>query len=657
MPWWYKRRYPWRRRRWRWRRRPRRTFRRGFYRRYRVRSKTKRKLAKLTLKQWQPEKIQKLRIKGLYPLFLTNHQRVTNNMIQYLDSIAPQYYPGGGGFSIIKFTLQCLYEQFIKSTNWWTNTNCNLPLIRYNGCTIKLYATEKYDYIVHIDRCYPLYATDLMYMGCQPSILMLTKKAIFVPCRQSNPRRKQYKKVFIRPPTQMSNKWMFQQDFANTTLFVLRASVCSFDRYYTSSNASSTTAGFTSLNCNSFTYHNWNQPPTTGYRPNSTQYLYSVKWAETDTIDKVLQKHYEDLIYLGGTGPYTLGTSAKDSGSKDTYMSKKQFWGNIFHPKYLTGSIPVLVTTKSPTEIQQKITSASTTNIQENFTVKPTANITQCRYNPFADKGVGNLVFLTKNTGTPEEWAPPHDEKLERANLPIWLCLFGFLDWQKKLNEVQNIDTYWLCVIKSPYITPAQTYYLPLDKTFLQGYSPYSNQLTTPDDKFFYPKCSFQVQAINELGSTGPGIVKLPPAQSCEAHFKYNFHFKLGGCPAPMEKICNPVNQPKYPVPDTKSATPSLQSPETALQTFLYSFDERQGLLTQTAAKRIKTHHGTQKLILPFTGAATDLQTPPERTSEEETSDSEKEEENIQLQLQHLRKQQHKLKQRILRLMDQQNLE
>ncbi len=195
-------------------------------------------------------KIKKCRIKGNYPFFLANHQRLTNNLPQWLDSIRPSTtFLGGGGFSILKIYFnKVLYEtNLVKSTNWWTTTNCNLPLIRYNGCTIKLYSTEKYDYVAHIDRCYPLYATDLMYMSCQPSILMLTKRAIFVPCRQSSKYKRPYKKVFVKPPTQMSTTWHFQQDFCNTTLFVIRCSVCSFDRMYTSSNASSTTSSFTSL--------------------------------------------------------------------------------------------------------------------------------------------------------------------------------------------------------------------------------------------------------------------------------------------------------------------------------------------------------------------------------------------------------------------------
>ncbi len=51
-----------------------------------------------------------------------------------------------------------------------------------------------------------------------------------------------------------------------------------------------------------------------------------------------------------------------------------------------------------------------------------------------------------------------------------------------------------------------------------------------------------------------------------------------------METICNPINEPVYPVPDSQLQTPSLQSPTTPLETFLYKFDERRGQITAKAA-------------------------------------------------------------------------
>ncbi len=144
---------------------------------------------------------------------------------------------------------------------------------------------------------------------------------------------------------------------------------------------------------------------------------------------------------------------------------------------------------------------------------------------------------------------------------------------------------------------------------------------------------------------------------SAEAHYSYKFHFKLGGCPPPMDKICNPITQPIYPVPNNQQPSTSLQNPGTSIYTYLYNFDERRGQLTQKAAKRIKKDYQTESTFLPPTGQSwMDVPTSPQTTSSQETSTSEEEEEGLHLQLKRLRRKQNKLRQRILQLLDTQKL-
>ncbi len=460
---------------------------------------------------------------------------------------------------------------------------------------------------------------------------------------------------------------MFQADMCKQPLLVIQTCIASFDRMFLAADAQSTTMGFISLNTQSFLLHNWNTPPTTGYKPQENQWLYGLLNGTEPPEDEKIN----ELVYLGGTGPYETGTPMKHMNETELnkYFSLPQRWGNIFHDNYLMGTQPVFVTNKSPAEIISytkttgrppgipQLTDNTTIKDSTIFTRKSTANTIQCRYNPFNDKGVGNKIFLVSNNTDRGPWSEPTDPKLVREDLPLWLLPFGWLDWQNKLNHVSAVDTSYMTLIESPYISPPQKYYLVLDEDFQTGTSPYSETLFDSDKKHWYPKNRYQAQTLNNIACCGPGIIKLQNQQSCEAHMLYKFHFKFGGCPPPMEKICSPAAQPTYPIPNSKHATTSLQSPTTPIQTYLYSFDERRGLLTEKAAKRIKKDYETQKTIMPFTKAtSTDL--PPPR-QETQTSDSEtsEEEEEIHLQLQQLRRKQKRLKQRILNLLTQQSLE
>lgn len=573
-------------------------------------------------------------------------------MIQWLDSVAPHDFPGGGGFSIMQFTLQALYEDFIKARNWWTKSNCMLPLIRYRGVTLKFYRAEKFDYIVHIHRCYPLKATDELYMSTQPGIMGLTKRAIHVPCRQNSANKKPYKRVRVKPPTQMQTGWHFQKDIATFPLLILTASSTSLDRYYLSSNSISTTIGFTCLNTKLFQLHDWQGYPTTGYHPNNTMYFWGTTTGDPNPALK-------DLIYLGGTSKYEEGTTVE--GHYQNYATTPGYWGNIFHPEYLTKTNYVFKTTKPVNEIVRYIKDAHETSKVNEYNEMSLLNeplLVECRYNPFNDKSTGNKTYIVSNLSDHTQWQPPADKPaVLRENMPLWLTIWGYLDFIRKANIVSQPDINYILVLQSQFITstPKLEFYVPIDPNFTSApaHSPYQQHLNASDTLHFYPKITFQIQTANLIGTTGPGTVKLQNNQSCEAHFEYMFHFKLGGCPAPMDKLCDPTEQPKYPIPNYKQQTPSLQSPTEAIQTFLYNFDERRGLLTKKATQRITKDYGTEKDLVQITGNAMDLPAPYQGPPSEDETSSEEEEAETTFKLLKLRYKQQQLRRRILHLISQ----
>lgn len=98
---------------------------------------------------------------------------------------------------------------------------------------------------------------------------------------------------------------------------------------------------------------------------------------------------------------------------------------------------------------------------------------------------------------------------------------------------------------------------------------------------------------------SGPATPKTT-SKNIEAHMFYNFHFKWGGCPAPMQDIYDPCSQTKYPIPNTFLQGPEITHPETSKFTEIYDFDERRQTLTKKAAKRLSESHCT-----PLTGKTT----------------------------------------------------
>lgn len=155
----FRRRYHQKRRPWIFRRRTRNPFQRKYWRRKRKR-RTNYKVKKfrfskkkktILLKQFQPYTTQRCKVLGYKCLFQGGPDRTNNNYIQYVYSTIPEKQPGGGGWSLLVFSLDSLYEDYKHLENVWTVSNAALPLIRYRGCQFKFYQTEETDYVVTYD--------------------------------------------------------------------------------------------------------------------------------------------------------------------------------------------------------------------------------------------------------------------------------------------------------------------------------------------------------------------------------------------------------------------------------------------------------------------------------------------------------------------------
>lgn len=654
----------WRRRRL-WRRRPFRPFRRRLWRkrrrhrRYRVRKL--RKLKFLHLKQWQPRRIVKLKCKGTIPLYITTNDRISFDLRLYENEITPHYVPGLGGYSITNFSLSALYQLHRQGRCFWTHSNNDLPFIRYTGCTMYFYRAESSDYIINYHNCSDLTPNMLTFNSAQPSIMQLNNRHKIIRCKSKNYSKKPYTKIKIKPPSQLTNQWFLQKDFADQQLLLLMASGMSLDRYYLHSNSISNTIGFTSLNTKFFQMHDFYQTTTAGYFPKQNFYLWTYQQSTPKPIE-ITDIYAKNLIFLGQTNKADPGTTIGDVDKTITttwpqkltkYLTSTGYWGNIFISAYIKGPQPILYTTQHPRTIltTSKFPNADS-NLTNDFKQVTEQFLVNCRYNPFPDTGTNNKVYFTDITSTQHDWAPT-DDNLTNSNLPLWISCFGLIDYAKLTKTATVIDTKKVITITSKFISGNLDYFVPIDEDVLNGVSPFRKDISASDNLFWHPKSAFQYRSINNICTTGPGTIKLPPNVSAEGHVKFCFYFKLGGCTQPKRDIEDPEKQPSNSYSNNILQPNSLQNPHQSIESYLYPFDWRRDLLTEKAIQRIKSCKDSESTVIEPTGLNLfNPKVPTESPSETESSDEEKEKETLHLLLKHIRKQQRQCQQRILRLIN-----
>nr|ALN98249.1 ORF1 [Gorilla anellovirus] len=594
---WRRRRRIRSRRRWPRRRRARTTFRRTWRKRRRRRYKVKKfKKKKIFLQQWQPPTIKKCKIKGHMCLYFCAHGRESHNYNQYSKSFTPETYPGGGGFGIYRFNLAALFEQWQDYSNYWTKQNANLDLCRYTGCTFRFWRHTDVSYLVTYQRMYPMTVNALSHAECHPARILLRKKYITVPSYKDAPhKRKPFKKVRISPPSLMNSKWFFQKDLSTQGLLLLTASSCSLNHAYISTTAESNNITITCLDTKQvFEQSGWVYTGTQPYTP------------------------YKNNIKIWGGVNGTEPTKRWQlSGIKYIQEPTDNQIGNVFTPKYATGEFKIFKGNDKNSAVEMK-----------------DPLYIDCRYNPMYDNGIGNKVYL-KSVSAKDYYDEPNDKDLVIKNIPLWVALYGWTDWQRKLRPGAQHDINAFVVIITDYITPKLPGYIVIGDSFIMGRGPYGTELTTSDEMNYYPKLKFQEETLNKFVTCGPFMPRAENIKSWEAHCTYSFFFKWGGALVPEQDIKDPISQPDYSVPDKLLNPIQIEDPRTiSPYTTFHSWDYRRGLITESALKRMYEHQEIDHESL------TGSETPPHRKRQKLTDpETYQEQSEIQKTLQEIYKQ------------------
>lgn len=591
-----RRRYYYRRpyRQWRrfstWRKRPKTTFRRRrkrfWVRRRKFRFKLRKKLKKLKIQQWQPNTIKKCHIKGYLPLFQCGDGRQENNYTLYKDSFTPEYEPGGGGWSLQQLSLGTLYSLNNDIQNYWTKSNYRLNMCRYIKCKIRCYRQPYVDYILHYFHDAPKTVTKYYYASHHPVKLLQLQHKVVVPSFNTEPhKRKPYKSITIYPPKLMKNQWFFQQHLSSFPLIHLVASATSLTNMYGSDRAQNSNTTIYCLNTEFFQNPNFqlneHQMQSFGYHPNPNNYYWAIQHADP----VFTQNKRKQAIYLGNT---LLDEAGRAVGHNTS--AQPSAWGNPFYFDYLhdTENTFITTTTEDPTTFMQTGTQDKTLEANRQ---RKTPNVFKARYNPFKDKGKGNKIyFIPNNQPTQNNWEPTKDPDLMFQDFPIWLMLWGIEGILKKMGKCPNLYENWLCVIQSSYFSEHEVRYVPLSEDFVNGQGAYGidkEHMPPAQYSAWFPKYKYQKQAIHDLIMTAPAVCRPDHVKNFQALIHYNFLFKWGGNPSPMESVYDPNSQPITPTPDNLYHSNEIINPDTPIESFIYPWDVRRDFLTQRGAERI----------------------------------------------------------------------
>nr|UGV44859.1 MAG: ORF1 [Torque teno virus] len=604
-----RRRRPWRRGR------PR----RRLYRRKR-RFKRRRRKAKIKITQWQPGSVRRAFVIGYFPMVICGPGKWSENFTSHIeDKVAIG--PFGGGHSTSRWSLKVLYEEFQRRHNFWTQSNKELELVRYFGSSWRFYRHEEVDYIVYYSRKSPLGGNLLTAPSLHPGAAMLSKHKIIVPSFKTRPGGKPSIKVRVKPPTTLIDKWYFQHDICDTTLLNMNVVLCNLRFPFCSPQTNNPCVTFQILH---EVYHDFLSITDTGLLSTNSdawKQHYRSFLSKVFTTDRTANK-LNTAITEGSFHAPQLQKDRTGIGT-DYFKTKDALWGD---PIFLAGSG---TTDNSTIEklIQKIIDNADNylKKVKQEFSQTTLATTMHGMfthwtgmfspafldynrispeipgvykdiiYNPMTDKGIGNAVWIDycSKKGTQYD---PKASKCHIADLPLWMAVFGIVDWLKKDTGNWGIPAWARIVIKCPYTYPKlidstdeSVGFVPIGYNFARGRMPDgSHYIPIQLRHKWYPNLLNQQPVLEDISESGPFAYR-EKTNSANINVKYKFRFHFGGNPVSEQIVADPCKQPTFEMPGTSTIPPRIQVTDPKLlgphYTF-HSWDKRRDYYSRRTIKR-----------------------------------------------------------------------
>lgn len=472
--------------------------------------------------------------------------------------------PGGGGFGCEVFSLQWLYQEFLRHNNIWTQSNDYTDLCRYTGAKFTVYRHPNVDFAVFYDRQPPFDINKFSYAELQPQNILLRKKKRLILSKLTNPNGKLRHIIKVKPPKQMITKWFFQRDFCKYSLLKLCASACDFRFPKIGPKSQSTILTIYSLNMNFYQNSDWSQTKTNQpYKNISTQttpLYFTYVEAGKDKIFKYDPSHAPEKYGTAEVRQYYYSISRDDG---------------LFNPKVLLAK--KVAKSEVPTD--------------PGLGSYPLITL---RYNPQEDTGHGNEVYLCSIFNGHYD-KPSISTDYHFNGVPLYIAFYGFWNYLQIYSKNKGFYKSHMFIVKSDSLKPIsvatpEKYFPILDADFVYGKLPWDEYMSADIKKLWYPTAEKQQVIINQIVESGPFMPRLTniAESTWELTYKYEFFFKWGGPYTHDQPVEDPCSRNKYPVPDTMQTTIQITNPEKCkTEGLLHDWDFRRGIVTQTALERM----------------------------------------------------------------------
>nr|UGV44824.1 MAG: ORF1 [Torque teno virus] len=688
-----------RRRRWRRGRRRRRQYRRK--RRFRRR----RKKPKIVIKQWQPDMVRRCYIIGYMAALISGNGTFAINYSSHLEDRIMKG-PFGGGHSTLRYSLYVLYQEHLRHGNFWTYSNKDLELTRYLGATLTFYRSPDTDFIVTYSRKSPLGGNIYTAPSLHPGNAMLAKHKILIPSLETRPKGKKTVKIRLAPPTLFVDKWYFQKDICDLSLFNLNVTMADLRFPFCSPQTDNTCVSFQVLkSC----YNNYLSINKFNNDSGNTQLTAFFKLAFPDSGTTARSINQLNTFKTEGniSHPKLQKASGSDNnpGSNEYFAKKDALWGDPIYLNTSTQTKDKIISDfliKNMESYHKKITDEQFPHSWQGNKAfchltgiysSPFLNsgrispevfglYTEIIYNPYTDKGKGNRVWIDPLTKEDNIYSATQSKCL-LEDAPLWCLLFGYTDWIKKDLNHWDAPLNYRILLVSPYTYPKMYH----ENNPNYGYVPFSYKFGAgqmPDGSAYipfiyrakwYPNILHQQQVMEDVARAGPFAPKTQKPSS-QLVMKYKFRFNWGGNPISEQIVRDPCTQPTFEIPGGGNLPRRIQVVDPKILGPSYSFrswDIRRGMFSTASLKRVSAEPETSEFLFsgpkrpridlpkyqPPEDASCTLQreSRPWSTEEEETeSEAPSEEEettSVREQLQQQYREQLKLRQGIKHLFQQ----